>query len=133
GVGEVVAPLGTALTPEQVGLIKKFTTTIYIAFDQDSAGQKATRRSIELLKQAELDIKVVELIDGSDPDDCIRKNPKNWTKSLNQAKEVFDYYLHWISKTFDLNQESGKIKASEEIIPLISATSNPVAQSFLIR
>ena len=133
GVGEVVAPLGTALTPEQVSLIKKFATNIYIAFDQDNAGQKATRRSIELLKQAELDIKVVELIDGSDPDDCIKRNPVNWTKSLNQAKEVFDYYLGWASRTFDLNQESGKMKASLEIVPLIAATNNPVAQSFLIR
>ena len=133
GVGEVVAPLGTALTPEQVSLIKKFATNIYIAFDQDNAGQKATRRSIELLKQAELDIKVVELIDGSDPDDCIKRNPANWTKSLNQAKEVFDYYLGWVSRTFDLNHESGKMKASLEIVPLIAATNNPVAQSFLIR
>ncbi len=133
GVGEIVAPLGTALTPEQVSLIKKFATTIYIAFDQDSAGQKATRRSIELLKQAELEIKVVELIEGSDPDDCIKRDPANWTTSLNRAKEVFDYYLGWANRTFDLNQESGKIKASLEIVPLIAATTNPVAQSFLVQ
>lgn len=133
GVPEVVAPLGTALTPEQISVIKRFTNNIYIAFDQDNAGVEAVKRSIELLKQAELNIKIVEIIDGSDPDDCIKRNPKNWHKSLKQAKDVFDYYLSWASQNYDLNTEAGKIKASQEILPLIAATKSKVAQAFLIQ
>lgn len=133
GVPEVVAPLGTALTPEQISLIKRFTNNIYIAFDQDNAGVEAVKRSIELLKQAELNIKIVEIIDGSDPDDCIKRNPKNWHRSLKQAKDVFDYYLSWASQNFDLSTELGKIKASQQILPLISATNSKVAQAFLIQ
>jgi DNA primase len=132
GIKEVVAPLGTALTAEQISVIKRFTQNIYIAFDQDHAGVEAVRRSIELLRRAELNIKIVELIDGSDPDDCIKRNPANWTKSIEQAKDVFDYYLVWASQTFDLSTESGKINASREIIPLITATESSVAQAFLI-
>src|SRR5690606_38661259 len=66
-------------------------------------------------------------------DDCIKRNPQNWLKSIEQAKEVFDYYLRWASNKFDLNTESGKIQASQEVIPLIAATQNSVAQAFLIK
>ena len=133
GIKEVVAPLGTALTSEQVSLIKRFTDNVYLAFDSDGAGMKASRRGIELLKQAELNVKVVEIIGGSDPDDCIQNNPNNWKKSLRQSVDVFDYYINWVSKEFNLSTEQGKRQASREIVPLIAATESSVAKSFLIQ
>ena len=133
GVKEVVAPLGTALTPEQVSLIKRFTQKVYLSFDGDKAGQEATRRSIQLLKEQELEVKVVQLLVGSDPDDCIQNDPKQWKASLNKAKDVFDYYLSWTTREFDLNTERGKREASQQLIPFLNATSDPVARAFLLQ
>jgi len=74
GTKNTVATSGTALTPLQLKLIKRYTTNIAFAFDQDAAGTQATKRAIELAQEAELSIKVILIPTGKDPDDCIRES-----------------------------------------------------------
>ncbi|MFA6536981.1 MAG: DNA primase [Patescibacteria group bacterium] len=89
----VVACSGTALTSEQILLLKRYTNNVALCFDQDSAGQTAAERSIDLLLAEEINIKVIKIFEGKDPDECLKKNVSAWEKSLREAKEVMLFYF----------------------------------------
>lgn len=92
GYSQAVASSGTALTFEQLRLIARFTNAVAFAYDQDSAGFKATLRGLELALQAELTPYVITIPAGKDPADCLQTNPSAWEKAA-QAKEM---YMDWI-------------------------------------
>src|SRR5690606_3006835 len=95
-------------------------------------GQAATRKAIDLLRQAEIDIEVVRLPEGGDPDEYIRNNPQGWREVVDQAVEVVDFYLSWVGSQHDLGTERGKQLAAEEILPLFILNNNsPQAQAML--
>ena len=73
GIKNVVASMGTALTKDQARLLKRYVETVYICYDDEFAGQKATIRGLEILKEEGLDVKVISLPDGMDPDDAVNK------------------------------------------------------------
>jgi DNA primase len=133
GIKEVVAPLGTAVTEEQVSLAKRFAENVYLGFDTDQAGQTATMRAVELLKQQQLDIRVIALKAGKDPDECIQISPEAWSQSVQEAREVFDFYLHWAATNYNLQSERGKRQAGELLMPLLKVTTDPVSRSFLVQ
>jgi DNA primase len=132
GVAEVVAPLGTALTPEQVAVIKKFTQNVYLAYDQDKAGRKAAWHNLPLLQAQQLEVKIVQLPYGKDPDECIQHNPGSWPKTVDGALEVFSYVLARINQEYDLSTANGKKLATQEVAPCIAATTDEVSRAFLI-
>jgi len=95
GIRNVVASLGTSLTPPQVRLIKRWTNRVFVAYDQDKAGISATLRGIDLLLEADLGIKIVDLPEGMDPAEVIKKKGKDFfIEKLREAKEYFDWRIN---------------------------------------
>ncbi|HPI97208.1 MAG TPA: DNA primase [Synergistales bacterium] len=96
GYGETVAALGTSLTEEQARLIKRLTQNCYICFDSDTAGQEATIRSMYLLQREGLDVFVLEVPSGKDPDELLSmdKGSEIFLKSLQEAKPLLLYHLY---------------------------------------
>ncbi|MCD6231962.1 DNA primase [Candidatus Aerophobetes bacterium] len=94
GIRNVVASLGTSLTPSQVRLLKRYTDRIFIAYDQDKAGVEATLRGIDLLLEADLEIKIIDLPEGMDPAEVIEKKGKDFFRErVKEAKEYFDWRI----------------------------------------
>ena len=94
GIYNVVATMGTAITNEQVNLIRKLTKNVILMFDGDSAGAKATGSFIEVSKDIDFDIKIVRLEEDLDPDDYILKKGENKMKEhLSHPKTLFDYKI----------------------------------------
>lgn len=95
GVKNVVASLGTSITPDQIALLKRFTTNIYLALDSDNAGKKALLRVLEIIYQAGLTTKVITWDNdyGKDPDEVIQKNKNVWIEAVNSAQDPVDYFL----------------------------------------
>lgn len=118
GTREVVAPLGTALTEEQVKLLARYTENVVVAFDRDKAGQEAIRKAIDLLRRADMNIKIVTLKGGSDPDEVVSKDPQLWLKLVEEAVEVVDFYIAWVGGQFDLATDKGKGQAADVLLPL---------------
>jgi len=95
GIGNVVASLGTSLTPPQVRLIKRWTNKVFVTYDQDKAGISATLRGIDLLLEADLEIRIVDLPEGMDPAEVIEKKGKDFfIEKLREAKEYFDWRIN---------------------------------------
>ncbi len=133
GFNNVVASSGTALTEEQIGMLKRFTTNFSLAFDVDDAGHMAADRGIrEALKQ-DINITVVEVPDGKDPDDCIRKNKKAWEQAIKDAKHMMAYYFDRTFADLDLSKIEGRRQAATKLLPIIASMENKIEKSFWLK
>jgi DNA primase len=133
GMRHVIASLGTALTLEQVRLLRRYTKNIVFLYDMDAAGQAAMMRCLDMLVEEGLSVKVAQLSEGDDPDSFIRKNGVDaFQNYLNEALPLFDYKLGVLSKQFDVKTLEGKAKISFEMLTTISRVENAVVKSGLI-
>ncbi len=126
GVKNVVASKGTALTMDQIELIKKYTDTVVLCFDKDIAGDSASRRGIEMAESSGLTIKVVDLPEGKDPAELVLKDPQAWKKAVEDAQSIYDYYLSSVQKRFDVKDSGGKRKIAAELLPIWSKITDPI-------
>lgn len=140
GVKNVVAISGTALTPEQIKLIKRFTDQFYFSLDTDNAGSAATLRGLGLVLKEGVQAKVICLPKGADgvplykdPDECIRKNPSDWFFSVEQARSLIQFHVERIL-TPEVRADSFKKKqAVREIFDVIACLPDRIEQDHWIR
>lgn len=129
----VVACSGTALTADQINLLKRYSANIALAYDMDKAGDLAAERGIERAMQAEMNIKVIELPAGKDPDDSIRENPEEWKKAVTSAKPVMEYYFNKTFSNLDLDKVEDQRKAAKILLPVIAKLGNKIEQDFWLK
>jgi DNA primase len=138
GFDNVVASLGTALTPGQVALLTRYATKIALAYDVDAAGEKAGTFGAQALESligqlavadtgVELDeVRVVRLPDGKDPDEVVRETPDRWREEVRTAQPIVDYLIDQHARAFDLKTPGGKSRFVGAIVPTLRAIPNPV-------
>jgi len=130
GIRNITASLGTALTIEQIRLLKRYTNNITILFDADQAGENAALRSLDILVEEEVKVKVAQLPKGEDPDSFINKNGADKFKELlNSAQDVFDYKLNLLLSRHNAAALEDKALIANEMLPLISKIKNAILQS----
>lgn len=109
GINNAVASLGTALTQQQARLIKRYVERVYISYDGDAAGQNATMRGLDILAAEGLDVKVITIPNGMDPDDYVRRKGKDaFLKLKDEATTLNGFKLLHIAAQFDLNTADGR-------------------------
>jgi len=133
GFKNVIASSGTALTEEQILLIKRYCENIALSFDMDKAGEMAAKRGINQAMKAEMNIKVIELPNGKDPDECIKKNKDEWIKSVKSAKHIMQYYIDKTFDGLDLEQIADRREAVKILLPIIAKLYNKIEQDFWIK
>ncbi|WP_207751697.1 DNA primase [Clostridium rhizosphaerae] len=121
GVTNVVASLGTALTTYQAKLLKKYVNKVIISYDADLAGQNATIRGLEILKNEGFDIRVLTVPKGKDPDEFIRVNGREaFEKLISGALPLIDYRLKKEKENFNLNNSEELISYAKNAATIIS-------------
>lgn len=146
GFKNVIASSGTALTREQdvqrplveiikkqIGLLKRYTNNVAFAFDMDQAGQMAADRGIKEAMAADMNIKVVTIPSGKDPDECIRNNPDEWRTAVGSAQLVMEYYFNKILTNLNLDDIEKKRKAAGELLTIISRIDNKIEKDHWIK
>jgi len=128
----VVASSGTALTAEQISLIKRFTPNLALCFDMDDAGQMAADRGIREALTQEMNLKII-ILPGKDPDECLRNNPRDFQTAVDQAKPMLEYYFEKITMGLDLSQLDNKQLVSKKMLAMISLVHNRLEQDFWLR
>ena len=127
GFDVAVASMGTALTLNQAKQLKNYTDKIIISYDGDGAGQKATLRGLDILRESGLMVKVAKLPEGLDPDDVInRMGTDAYQSCLDNAVTLTQFKLDSIQKKHDLGDPDGKSKYALEAIACIKQLGNPV-------
>ena len=130
GVQNVVASLGTALTTEQARVLKRHTQNVFIVYDADKAGESATLRGLEILIEEGMEVKIVRLPEGEDPDSFVRKKGAGeFGEALKKAKNLFDYKLDLLKQKFDVSQIEGKVKIANDLVSLFSRVKNEILRS----
>jgi DNA primase len=116
GIKNIVASSGTALTIEQIQLLRRYTLNITLLFDADKAGQMATLRAIDLLLENEMNPRIVQLPQGHDPDTLVRAQGKEgFLKLLENSRDFFDYKMGVLRGTNDIDSIDGKSRITKEI------------------
>jgi DNA primase len=125
GLSSAVATLGTALTPDHVRLLGRYTQNIVALFDGDDAGRKAAARSFEIFVETGLLGRAAFLPAGEDPDTYVHSHgPEALEKILEQAIPLADYYFSWLKQRFGMSLE-GKSQIANEVSRLLAKLSNP--------
>ncbi|MFA6098043.1 MAG: DNA primase [Patescibacteria group bacterium] len=133
GVINVVASSGTALTLEQVKLLKRYTTNLAFAFDQDLAGDSAAKRGIEIAWQEEMNTKIIQLPQGKDPDELLKIEPAAWPRAIVQAQSVMEYYFQKTFSKLDLKSVDNKKETARILLPVIAKLSDTIEQSHYVQ
>ena len=127
GIQYAVAPLGTALTEEQITIVKPFVECIYLSFDSDGAGQKATWRAILMCRRAGLSVRVINLSGGKDPAEIMLKyGPDSLTNVINDAILDNDYLLTKLREMYPKDSPEGKAKACLEFFSYLDVLQSDV-------
>jgi len=132
-VSNVVAVKGSALTEDQVKLMQRFCDTAILALDADDAGIKAAKRAIGIASQAEMNIRVVELSQGKDPDELVKTDPKKWREAVKKAVGVYDFFLDIAKRNHDTSTVEGQQAISKELVPLLNQIQNQIVQAHYIK
>ncbi len=133
GVRNVAASLGTAFTEEQARLIKKYTKEVVLSYDMDSAGQNATARAIKILEDAGLQIKVLTIPKGKDPDEFIKKYGREvFCDLVKDSITAFEYRVRTLEKSIDLDSLNGRVKFLNEIAKILSSIYNSLEREVYI-
>lgn len=133
GVMNVVAIKGSALTEEQLRLVMRLTRNVALCLDADSAGDEATKRGITLADKMGMNVEVIEVVGGKDPDEVVRSDPKLWRKQTKKGVSVYDYFIGSAFGKFDAKTGPGKKRISEELSPVLSAITNSVEQAHYVK
>lgn len=133
GITNTVASLGTALTVNQARLLKRYVNKIIISYDADVAGQNATLRGLEILRNAGFDVKVLIVPQGKDPDEFVRNNGKEAFLSLaKEALPLIEYRIKRVAQGINLKDGNELIKYGEKFAEIL-ADLNPIEKDVYIK
>lgn len=125
GVTEVVASCGTALTLEQVRLMKRHSQNLHLNFDPDAAGANASERSIKLLLDESVRVRVVELEGGLDPDEyCKEHGPEAYKGKIAGAKTYFYWLADRARAKFNMREPQGRVDAFQFLLPSVQSLND---------
>jgi DNA primase len=133
GIEEVVAPLGTALTIEQARLMRRYSSNVFLLYDSDQAGLKATFRSGDVLVHEGASVRVVTLPDGDDPDTFVAKHGAvGLERALHDAVDVFDRKLQLLQRGGWFADLHKARRAIDRLIPTIRAAADPLTRDLYL-
>lgn len=131
-VVNAVGVSGTALTRDQLGLLKRFTNTIITAFDADLAGEAAAARGLDLALEMEMEIKAIRIPGAKDPDELVRENPGAWKELVGQARPFFDVLFEQLKVRHGTETAEGKKAFAKAYLTALAKIADPVEQRHYI-
>lgn len=132
GQKQVVATAGTALTEFQLKALKRLTGDIRISFDADKAGLNATERAIPIASKVGVDLSIITIPSGKDPDELIKQSPEAWVQALESPQYALDWLIDKYARQLDLSSAQGKRMFSSVILAVVRELADPVEREHYI-
>lgn len=133
GINYTVASLGTAFTENQAKLIKKYSDEVYICYDSDQAGIRATDKAIDILLSQNIKPKIIRLTEGMDPDDFVKKYGKlDFELEVSKAISYLDYKISKVKSRWNLESSEGVVGFTTEVSEILTRLKNPIERDVYI-
>jgi DNA primase len=132
GVKNVVAAAGTALTESHLKDLGRYAGDIRFAFDADRAGINATERAIPLAQKVGVNVSIITIPDGKDPDDLVRIDPKLWHAAIEQHQYAVDWLIERYKNVLDIKTGKGKREFTDVVLQIIRRLSDKVEQDHYV-
>lgn len=129
GVKNTISVSGTALTSQQLQMVKRLCDTLVCSFDADQAGDSATKRSLALAAQFELKRKIAVIPSGKDPADAVQENPAVWREAVAGAKDIVTFYFDKLFNEHDSRTLEGKKQITERLLPAVLELSDEIEKA----
>jgi len=133
GVTNVVAIKGSALTMDQLMLLRRYTNTVTLALDTDEAGIDAMIKGIELAEDLEFELKIATFDYAKDPDEAVRTDAVRFKKALFQAVPVYDFLFSIYEKRYPTTDPFAKKKFADNLVPVLDRIRNPIIRTHYFR
>lgn len=133
GITNIVAVKGTALTENQIKLLKRFTQKFVFCFDTDLAGTEAQRRSISMIENEGITATVIVPPEGKDPDELLNENPVAFKKAVKDDKNVYDFVIESAVAANDKNTSDGKKNILDKTLPFLAVIQNEVIREHYLK
>ncbi len=133
GLTNFVAVKGTALTENQIKLLKRYAPKITFCFDTDLAGEEAQRRSIQMIEREGITSSVIIPPSGKDPDELLNEDPILFKKAVKQDINIYDFIINSAVASSDKNTAEGKRKILEKTLPYLAAIENEVIKEHYMK
>ncbi len=133
GIKNCIAVSGTALTPIHLGIIKRYSSNLVLAFDMDLAGNNATKKGIDLAMKNGFNVKVISMVAEKDPADIILlEGEEKWRDLVNLAKPINEFYFELAFKNRSPELLEDKKKIINDLLPVLKKIDNNIEQSYWI-
>lgn len=132
GVHNVVGAAGTALTEFHLKDLNRFAGDIRFAFDSDKAGINATERAIPLAQKVGVNVSIITIPDGKDPDELVRKDPKLWIDAIENHQYAVDWLIDRYKKLLDITTGKGKREFTDVVLNMIRNLTDKVEQDHYV-
>lgn len=133
GVRQVVATAGTALTEQHLKVLSRLTHDIRLAFDQDQAGLTATERAIPIAGKVGVNLSMVTIPSGKDPDELIKKDPKLWQQAIEQPTYAVDWIIERYQQLLNTETAQGKREFTDRVLAVVRNLSDQVEQDHYLQ
>ena len=133
GIKNVVSISGTALTDNQIRILKRYSPNLAIALDQDEAGKVAALRSIDLALQLEMNVRVISVPYGKDPGECVKNNPDDWVRAIGESQEAMEYFFNEARAGKDPSDSADRKTIVKFMLEKISRLGSEVDRDFWIK
>lgn len=133
GVRNVVASAGTALTTFHLKTLQRFSGDVRIAFDDDRAGQEAAERTIPLAQELGIELSLITIPEGKDPDELIQKDVKLWKQAVENSSYMVDWLIEKHSQQVDLQTAQGKRQFTTQVLTIVQQLKDDVEQEHYLR
>ena len=128
GVRNVVATAGTAMTEYHLKALNRFTDDIRLAFDQDQAGLNATERAIPIASKVGVNISIVTVPEGKDPDELVKKNAQQWIDVIQNPQDAVEWVMGRYRQLLNLATAVGKRQYTDKVLAVVRDVQDPVQQ-----
>lgn len=133
GIGNVVAVKGTALTEQQIELLRRYAQKLIFCFDTDPAGTTAQRRSIQLIENAGIVASVIVLPKGKDPDELLNSAPIDFKQAVKNDEHIYDFIINSAIQQHDIKSVDGKREVLLKTIPFLAVIDNEVIKEHYLK
>lgn len=133
GIGNIVAVKGSAVTKDHLKILKRFAKRVILCLDADAAGRDAVVKAVKEAEDVDVEVYVMQLTEGKDPDEAVQKNEGAFKHAIKQSIPAYDFLIDQVKQKYPEDNPFDKKKMCEELLPYLNIIKNPIVKEHYVK